>query len=110
MASTSVHWLPKIGQISFIGDGLTSDRSVSGPAGTRQNFAALSGGTRLYLASADGFGWFNNSGSFEVSMGVLSPNGPAPVSSPTTLGLTLAALELLGLGRRNPARRKGRAG
>ena len=68
------------------------------------------GCTHLYLASADGFGWFNNSGSFEVSNGVLSPNGPAPVSSPATLGLTLAALALLGLGRRNPARRKGRAG
>jgi large repetitive protein len=50
---------PALRQPFFIGDGLTS-------AGAPQIFVAPEGATRLYLGTMDGFGWYNNTGAFEV--------------------------------------------
>lgn len=48
-------------QIFFIGDGLTGNGT-----GIRQQFVVPSGATRLFLGTTDGYGWYNNSGAFEV--------------------------------------------
>lgn len=50
---------PKLRQIFFIGDGFT-DEEVG------QKIKAPAGATRLFLASTDGCGWFNNTGQFDV--------------------------------------------
>ncbi|RYD34659.1 MAG: hypothetical protein EOP87_08805, partial [Verrucomicrobiaceae bacterium] len=52
---------PGNNQIFYIGDGLTGNGS-----GTRQQFVVPNGATRLFLGTTDGFGWYNNSGAFEV--------------------------------------------
>ena len=52
---------PELQQIFFIGDGLTGTGS-----GSVQTFIAPAGATRLYLGVADGYGWANNSGAFDV--------------------------------------------
>lgn len=67
---------PLLKQAFFIGDGRTGTGS-----GTVQTFVVPAGATRLFLGTSDGFGWFNNSGQFNV---VASPGGgPAPTSTPT---------------------------
>jgi hypothetical protein len=58
---------PEIGQIFFIGDGLTSDSKTGATDGLPQAFVVPKDATRLFLGTADGVGWFNNSGSFSVS-------------------------------------------
>ena len=52
---------PDLQQIFFIGDGLTGTGS-----GSVQTFIAPAGATRLYLGVADGYGWANNTGAFDV--------------------------------------------
>jgi len=54
---------PRLHQIFYIGDGLTGTN-----IGQRQEFVVPDGATRLFLGTSDGFGWFNNSGSFEVTI------------------------------------------
>jgi hypothetical protein len=89
---------PGLGQIFFIGDGLTSDSALGGPAGAPQDFTVPSGATRLFLGSADGFGWFNNSGSFDVAVNVAGAITPNPLPAPGSLALALLALALLAIG------------
>ena len=50
---------PALRQVFFIGDGL-------GSSATTQTVAVPTGATRLFLGTMDGFGWYNNFGSFEV--------------------------------------------
>jgi hypothetical protein len=59
---------PEIGQIFFIGDGLSSDSAKGETNGFLQHFVAPPQATRLYLGTVDGSGWFNNTGSFTVSI------------------------------------------
>lgn len=54
---------PGNNQIFYIGDGLTGRGT-----GTRQQFVVPSGATRLFLGTTDGYGWYNNSGAFEVKI------------------------------------------
>ena len=54
---------PALGQVFFIGDGLIGHSS-----GAPQNFVVPEGATRLFLASTDGYGWFDNTGSFRVDV------------------------------------------
>jgi len=61
---------PGIGQIFFIGDGLTSDTGAGKFDGAQQSVTAPPGATRLFLGTADGSGWFNNSGSFSVQTSI----------------------------------------
>ena len=56
---------PKLGQVFFIGDGLTGNGT-----GTAQTFVVPAGATALYLGTSDGFGWSNNTGSFAVTIAV----------------------------------------
>ena len=76
---------PQLRQAFFIGDGLTGTGT-----GTTQTFIVPAGATRLFLGTSDGFGWFNNSGSFAVTVtagGVIgvtpTPTVPAPTATPT---------------------------
>jgi len=55
-------------QVFFIGDGQTA-------GGVPQQFTVPTGATRLYLASHDGFGWYNNSGSFSVEVSAVPEPG-----------------------------------
>jgi hypothetical protein len=76
---------PGIGQIFFIGDGLTSDTNAGFFDGEAQAFIAPVGATRLFLGTCDGFGWYNNGGSFTVDV-VATPRG---CGDPTgALGIT----------------------
>ena len=86
---------PAIGQIFFIGDGLTSDSNAGLFNGALQEFLVPTGATRLYLGTADGFGWFNNSGSFSVTPAIVGGAGPSPAPEPGTWAL--AGLALAGL-------------
>lgn len=52
---------PELKQIFFIGDGRTSTN-------LEQQVIAPLGATRLFLGTADGEGWFNNTGSFTVAI------------------------------------------
>ncbi len=85
---------PQLKQVFFIGDGLTGTGS-----GTVQTFVAPAGATRLFLGVSDGVGWFNNSGSFSVTVGL---GGPAPTPTPpgpaaAVPTLSFPMLALLGL-------------
>lgn len=89
---------PGLNQIFFIGDGLTSSSFVAGPPGAQQLFYVPSGATRLFLGTSDGFGWFNNGGSFRVEVSI-DDGGPTPVPAPPTLALLLMGLGATWLAR-----------
>lgn len=98
---------PQLRQAFFIGDGLTGTGT-----GTTQTFIVPAGATRLFLGTSDGFGWFNNTGSFAVTVtgggiGVTpTPTVPAPTATATPVPagpaanvptLSFPMLALLGL-------------
>ncbi len=56
---------PALQQVFFMGDGLTSGV-------IQQTIISPSGATRLFLGTMDGFGWFNNTGSFEVTVSAVN--------------------------------------
>ena len=80
---------PLLRQTFFIGDGQNSLPAV-------QKFHIPDGATRLFLGSMDGSGWFNNSGSFEVTLAVLP--------EPAVATILLAAAPVLFRRRPNPDR------
>ena len=93
-------YTPGLDQIFFIGDGLTGTG-----AGASQSFYVPTGATRLYLGTADGSGWFNNTGAIEVSVSGSGLGAPTAVPEPGAW-----AMMLLGFGgvgamarRRKPA-------
>lgn len=50
-----------------------------------QTFVVPSGATRFFLGTSDGFGWFNNTGSFAVTVtGVAGGATPTPTVAPPT--------------------------
>ena len=57
---------PMVGQPFFIGNGVASD-------GVAHQVEVPPGATRLFLGSMDGFGWFNNTGGFDVR---ITPSTP----------------------------------
>jgi hypothetical protein len=59
---------PAIGQVFFIGDGLTGSGS-----GTPQRFKVPVGATALYLGGADGYAYAGDTGSFTVAISQSSP-------------------------------------
>ena len=66
---------PALQQPFFIGDGLTSGSII-------QQIIAPTGATRLFLGTMDGAGWYNNPGSFTVTV----------VPEPTTAAIVLAGI------------------
>lgn len=79
---------PQIGQMFFIGNGLTGDTSASDFGGTVQSFIVPTAATRLFLGTSDGVGWYNNSGQFSVEI--------TAVPEPETYAMLMAGLGLLG--------------
>lgn len=79
---------PLLKQVFFIGDGLTS-------GGQPQLVRPPTSATRLYLATVDSYGWWNNVGSFTVSLNVSNisnPSAPLVISPATTNALAGAAI------------------
>ncbi len=70
---------PGLKQVFFIGDGKTS-------TGVTQKVIAPAGATRLFLATLDGFGWFNNVGSFTVTVNAVNCNTTTPTPPPVVTG------------------------
>ncbi|HYB99770.1 MAG TPA: hypothetical protein VEC57_11630 [Candidatus Limnocylindrales bacterium] len=73
---------PAVGQIFFIGDGLTSDTNAGMDNGVEQTFTVPPDATRLFLGTADGTGWFNNSGSFTVDVASTPEESPFECGDP----------------------------
>lgn len=71
---------PELKQVFFIGDGL-------GTANQLQQFNIPVGASRLFLGTMDGYGWYNNSGSFSVSVEQI-----AAVPEPESWAMFLAGL------------------
>lgn len=67
---------PLLKQVFFIGDGLTGNGT-----GSRQTFTVPAGATRLFLAATDTSSWYNNTGSFSVTV----TQGTQGSITPTTL-------------------------
>ncbi len=79
---------PGLKQAFFIGDGRTGTGT-----GAVQTFVVPAGATRLFLGTTDGFGWFNNSGSFAVT--VTSSAAASTAEIPTLSFPMLALLSLV---------------
>ena len=79
---------PDLRQVFFIGDGLTGTGN-----GSVQQFIVPTGATRLFLGSLDGGGWYNNGGSFDVTVSSV----PVP---PALYLLGSGLLGLAGMARR----------
>jgi hypothetical protein len=84
---------PQVGQIFFIGNGLTGDTSFGDFGGSAQLFIVPTGATRLYLGTIDGFGWAGNTGQFFVEA--------TAVPEPGTWAFLLVGLAAIGLRTRN---------
>jgi large repetitive protein len=76
---------PGVDQPFYMGDG--SDQSVVVPTG----------GTRLFLGTVDGFGWYNNVGAFNVTL--TNVTSPVPDGA-STMALLGAAFGMMGFVRR----------
>jgi hypothetical protein len=74
---------PQLQQPFFIGDGVTSLSAV-------QQVIAPAGATRLFLGTMDGYGWYDNLGSFTVQV----------VPEPGVIALTTVGLAALCLRRK----------
>ncbi len=86
-----------IGQIFFIGDGRTGTGT-----GAIQQFFAPAGATRLFLGTADGHEWNNNSGAALVT---INTNAVAPVPEPEAWASMVLGLGLAGwVARRRKAK------
>jgi hypothetical protein len=83
---------PALKQTFFIGDARTGTGS-----GATQTFVVPAGATRLYLGTSDGFGWFNNTGAFTVTVSGSPVVAPGPPAEIPALSIPMLALLSLGL-------------
>jgi len=106
LGTTFASLSPLLQQPFFIGDGLTGIGT-----GAAQDFIVPAGATRLFLGTMDAYGWYDNSGSFNVSVtAATAPPPPPPIMpEPATLTLLAGAVAALALGRiaSAAARRRG---
>ncbi len=83
---------PALKQAFFIGDGRTGNET-----GAVQTFVIPTGATRLFLGTSDGFGWFNNSGSFAVTVTAAAPPPTTGSAAIPTLSLPMLVAMSLAL-------------
>ena len=82
---------PALKQVFFIGDGRTGTGF-----GATQTFVIPAGATRLFLGASDGFGWFNNVGSFSVTVSPAQV-GPGAVVAANVPTLSVPMLVVMSL-------------
>ena len=92
---------PVLGQVFYIGDGVTSGNDF-------QEFTSPAGATRLFLGIPDGFGfdglpgaYDDNDGAYRVRVGVNEIPGAIPEPLTSTLGLLGLSAMVLSLWRRS---------
>lgn len=78
---------PAIRQVFFIGDGVTA-------SGLHQKVVVPFGATRLFLGTADAYGWANNGGAFMVSITSISPTITWDNPADITYGSALSSSQL----------------
>jgi hypothetical protein len=102
-ATGATQFAPQIGQVFFIGDGLTGSGS-----GAQQTFVVPPTATRLYLGFADAPGFAGLPGGYGDNLGVLTAalkiednvitdNGGPQLDAPTFAGAPLASGQTLGV-------------
>jgi hypothetical protein len=91
---------PGIGQVFFVGDGLTGAGT-----GTAQRFTVPAGATALYLGGMDGYSFVGNTGSFTVTVTEVGAIQTSPVPALSTLGLIVLGILVVGLAARMLGRR-----
>ena len=89
---------PEIGQVFFIGDGVTSDNKA-------QTFIAPTGATRLFLGIPDGFGFDGAPGAYDDNDGAFVVNVTS-VPEPLTILGSATALGVGALLKREQTRSK----
>jgi hypothetical protein len=94
---------PQIGQVFFIGDGLTGTGS-----GTEQTFNVPAGATRLYLGFADGFFFLGHPNAYGDNVGSLSVDGSIGTATPEPAAWSMSMVGLLGIAVVVISRRKSR--
>jgi len=98
---------PLLGQVFFIGDGLTGTGS-----GAQQTFAVPTGATRLFLGFEDAFNFSGTPDFYGDNPGSLSISGNitgAATGVPEPASFGLAVIGLLGIGASAARKRKPRA-
>jgi hypothetical protein len=85
---------PGLRQIFFIGNGRTSDTKLGEYDGDPQAFIVPHGATRLYFGTVDGTGWYNNTGTFALSV-TMTPYDPEVACGDATLPKGIFASDAL---------------
>jgi len=102
-ASNQVNFAPLIGQVFFVGDGLTGTDAANVGSGSTQTFQVPTTATRLFLGFADAFNNFSTSGggspgAYGDNTGSLSVNiNTSGLVSPEPGTIMLMGAGLLGL-------------
>jgi hypothetical protein len=104
--STQVNFAPLLGQVFFIGDGLTGTDGVNVGSGSTQTFQVPNTATRLFLGFVDSFNNFSTTaggapGAYGDNTGSLSVNlntaGLAVTALPEPSTVMLMGLGMIGL-------------
>jgi hypothetical protein len=98
LSLTQGSYSPAVGQVFFIGDGLTGTGT-----GTEQTFIVPSTATRLYLGFADGFNFQGDPNAYGDNVGRLSVSGTigAATPEPATWSLLAVGISLVAIRRRS---------
>jgi len=91
--SSSASWdylslAPTLKQVFFMGDGRTSGNAI-------QEIIVPAGATRLFLGTMDGYGWWNNTGSFSVDFRAKAGTVPDQSSSVFLMGVAMVGLGIM---------------